>query len=426
MSEKVIYKKSMRPWLILIFCCLMQAFGFYTSSMMVSIFVTPLMTEFDCGLTPLQSYFTVQLLLSIPVLLLSGTVLKKIGAPVMVTLGAVCVGGSWMLLSFMPSLPMYYVVAALNAVYPWTCLYIIPVLINNWFYKNRALWISVAMAFSGVGSFFLSPFITGIVTSSGWNSAALLIGAVTLIVIGVAGIFVVRNSPIPMGLLPQGATQEDVEAMLAEEASKADEDLDLPGIEWKAAIKTPAFAMVFFAMLLIGVLSAFNTNVNPLVQNAGYGAAVAGFTMSAAAVGQIIGKPVAGFITDKWGAGWGNAFGFGLFAVGACLYLAALHITSVPLIYAAGFIAGCGVTVTLNMPALVTTDAFGLKDYAILYSIMASTRALGLALTNPVVASVVDGTGSYDGGLVIWIVAAILIIPVTFKGISMGKKLWNK
>ncbi|MGN0060186.1 MAG: MFS transporter, partial [Coriobacteriales bacterium] len=294
--------------------------------MMVSVFITPLIT-FGLSETaaPLLSYYTVQLLFSIPVLLFSGALLKKIGASWMVLAGAVLCGGSWIVFGFMPSMPMFYVTAALNSLYPLCSLFMIPVLINNWFYKNKGLWTSLALAFSGVGSFILSPVITNIIIDSGWQMAAISMGAILAIVLGLIGVLVIRLSPIPLGILPQGATQEDVEAMLAkQEAVESEQELNSPGVEWRRALKSPAFVVLAITMLLIGVLSAFNTNVNTIVQSAGYGAVVAGFTMSAAAVGQIIGKPIAGAIKDRFGAGAGNAFGFGFSAVGMLLYIAAL------------------------------------------------------------------------------------------------------
>ena len=421
------FKKSARPWIILICCCIMQALGFFIPSMMVSVFVKPLMAfGLSDTAAPLLSYYTVQLLFSIPVLLLGGSLLKKIGASWMVVIGAVCCGGSWIAFGLAPSMPMFYVTAALNSLYPLCSLFMIPVLINNWFYKNKGLWTSLALAFSGVGSFILSPFITDVIINSGWQTAAIGMGALLVIALGLIGIFVIRLSPIPLGILPQGATQEDVEEMLAKEAERDNTKmLDLPGVEWKKAIKSPAFVFIAITMLLIGVLSAFNTNVNTLVQSANYGAVVAGFTMSAAAVGQIIGKPIAGAIKDRFGAGAGNAFGFGVTAIGLVLYVAALYIHQDMLIYAAGFVTGTGITSTLNMPALITDDAFGLKDYETLYSIDSSLRALGLAITNPIMGTILDTTGTYLSGLFIWIAAAILVIPMAFIGVRMGHKLWK-
>ena len=405
----------------------MQALGFFIPSMMVSVFVKPLMAfGLSDTAAPLLSYYTVQLLFSIPVLLLGGSLLKKIGASWMVLVGAVCCGGSWIAFGLAPSMPMFYVTAALNSLYPLCSLFMIPVLINNWFYKNKGLWTSLALAFSGVGSFILSPFITDVIINSGWQTAAIGMGALLAIALGLIGIFVIRLSPIPLGILPQGATQEDVEEMLAKEAERDNTKmLDLPGVEWKKAIKSPAFVFIAITMLLIGVLSAFNTNVNTLVQSANYGAVVAGFTMSAAAVGQIIGKPIAGAIKDRFGAGAGNAFGFGVTAIGLVLYVAALYIHQDMLIYAAGFVTGTGITSTLNMPALITDDAFGLKDYETLYSLDSSLRALGLAITNPIMGTILDTTGTYLSGLFIWIAAAILVIPMAFIGVRMGHKLWK-
>ena len=428
MSEtQVQFKKSVRPWVILVCCCIMQALGFFIPSMMVSVFIKPLIAfGLSDTAAPLLSYYTVQLLFSIPVLLLGGSLLKKIGASWMVLAGAVLCGGSWIAFGLAPSMPMFYVTAALNSLYPLCSLFMIPVLINNWFYKNKGLWTSLALAFSGVGSFILSPFITDVIINSGWQTAAIGMGALLAIALGLIGIFVIRLSPIPLGILPQGATQEDVEEMLAKEAERDNTKmLDLPGVEWKKAIKSPAFVFIAITMLLIGVLSAFNTNVNTLVQSANYGAVVAGFTMSAAAVGQIIGKPIAGAIKDRFGAGAGNAFGFGVTAIGLVLYVAALYIHQDMLIYAAGFVTGTGITSTLNMPALITDDAFGLKDYETLYSLDSSLRALGLAITNPIMGTILDTTGTYLSGLFIWIAAAILVIPMAFIGVRMGHKLWK-
>lgn len=427
MNEPQVFRKSSRPWIILICCCIMQAIGFYVPSMMVSTFITPLITfGLSDTAAPLLSYYTVQLLFSIPVLLFGGALLKRIGASWMVLAGAVLCGGSWIAFGLMPSMPMYYVTAALNSLYPLCSLFMIPVLINNWFFKNKGLWTSIALAFSGVGSFILSPVITDIIINSGWQTAAITMGALLAIVLGLIGVLVIRLSPIPLGILPYGATQDDVEAILAQSQESSEEEVNRPGVAWKRAVKSPAFVMVAITMLLIGVLSAFNTNVNTIVQSAGYGAVVAGFTMSAAAVGQIIGKPIAGFIKDKLGAGAGNAFGFGIAAVGFCLYIASLYVHSELLVYAAGFIAGGGVTVTLSMPALITDDAFGLKDYETLYSISSSLRALGLAITNPIVGTLLDSSGEYLAGLVIWLVAAILVIPAAFVAIRLGHRLWKE
>lgn len=426
MNESVKFRKSSRPWVVLVCCCIMQGLGFFVPSMMVTIFVTPLI-QFGLSDTaaPLLSYFTVQLLFSIPVLLFGGALLKRIGARWMVFAGAVLCGGGWIAFGLAPSMPMFYVTAALNSLYPLCSLFMIPVLINNWFYKNKGLWTSVALAFSGVASFILSPVITDIIITSGWQTASISMGVALAGVLGIIALTVIRLSPIPLGILPQGATQEDVERMLAEKKDQKASMLKKPGVAWKKAVKSPAFYVVAIAMLLIGVLSAFNTNVNTLVQSAGYGAVVAGFTMSAAAVGQIIGKPISGAIKDKFGAGAGNAFGFGLAAVGLVLYIASLYVHTELLVYAAGFVTGTGITVTLNMPALITDDAFGLKDYETLYSINSSLRALGLAITNPIVGTILDTSGTYLTGLLIWVAAALLVIPMAIVGIRMGHKLWN-
>lgn len=427
LNNNMVFKKSFRPWIVLICCCIMQALGFFIPSMMVSTFITPLITwGLSETATPLLSYYTVQLLFSIPVLLFGGALLNKVGAKWMVLIGALCCGLSWVAFGLWPSMEMYYVTAALNSLYPLCSLFIIPVLINNWFFKNKGFWTSLALAFSGVGSFIMSPLITDIIINSGWQTAAISMGAILAIVLGLIGLCFIRLSPIPLGILPQGATQEDVQSILIKDAEKENEEkLDLPGVEWRKAIKSKAFIMLAITMLLIGIMSAFNTNVNTIVQSAGYGAVVAGFTMSAAAVGQIIGKPISGWIKDRWGAGAGNAFGFGLGALGMIIYMLALMIHMDMLCYVAGFVSGTGITVTLNMPALLTDDTFGLKDYDTIYSISSSLRALGLAMTNPIMGMFLDTTGSYMGGLIIWCIVSVLLVPAGFIAVKMGHKMWK-
>lgn len=427
-KDGIQYRKSIRPWIVLVCCCVMQGLGFFIPSMMVSTFITPLIAS---GLSetaaPLLAYYTVQLLFSIPVLLFTGALLKKIGAKWMVVAGALCCGLSWVAFGMWPSMEMYYVTAALNSLYPLCSLFIIPVIINNWFFKNKGLWTSLALAFSGVASFILSPVITDIIINSGWQTAAISMGCTLSIVIGLIGLFVIRLSPLPMGILPQGATQEDVEAILVKDQEKKDEDkLNLPGVDWKKALKSKAFVLLAITMLFIGIMSAFNTNVNTLVQTAGYGAVVAGFTMSAAAVGQIIGKPISGWIKDRWGAGAGNAFGFGLGAAGLIIYMCALYIHTDILCYVAGFVTGTGITVTLNMPALLTDDTFGLRDYDTLYSISSSLRAAGLAFTNLVMGMILDASGSYMTGLIIWAVVSILLVPLGFIAVRTGQRMWKR
>ena len=57
----------------------------------------------------------------------------------------------------------------------------VTVMINYWFNKNNGLMTSIAMGFSGLAAALLSPFLTGIITSSGWRTGYMTVAALTVL-----------------------------------------------------------------------------------------------------------------------------------------------------------------------------------------------------------------------------------------------------
>jgi len=78
-------------------------------------------------------------------------------------------------------------------------------LIGNWFEKRRGLAVSLALAGSCLGQFFLVPVFSTLVLGSGWRTTSLWIAGATLVLNLPLAFGVLRGDPKKFGLKPYGA-----------------------------------------------------------------------------------------------------------------------------------------------------------------------------------------------------------------------------
>ncbi len=86
--------------------------------------------------------------------------------------------------------------------------------LNQWFRRRRALAMSVASTGNGLGGLVLAPIVGVLVLTLGWQNAAIVSG-IAIIVVVVPLSLLVRRSPESMGLLPDGAPAQSVQAQRA-------------------------------------------------------------------------------------------------------------------------------------------------------------------------------------------------------------------
>lgn len=421
-----LYRKSNRCWAVLIGACLMTAVGFTVPITCWSIFVTPIINDFGLTYTQTSLYMVATTFAGMISMVIAPYVLKA-GAGKVVTISGIIASLAFFMIAAKPSAAMIVVAGFVGGLaYPLTSLYTAPVLIKNWFYKSQATMTGIAMAFIGVGGVILSPITSSLIAAHGWRYAMIVVACIVLVVQVCVGAFLVRLSPIPMGLLPHGATEEDIKD-LSSDATDRSKALDkLPGLKFGESWKTPVAWLMLLVFMGLGAMATVTNNVNPMIQNFGFDAAQAAIALSCASAGNITGKLVMGWASDKRGAEFGMSCGAVMAAAGFVGYLLSFTVVhSTVLMCVSAFIAGNGACMATMMPPLVGMDAFGPKDYDRIYGFFGAIRALMAALMSVMVGRMVDTSGSYMTTLVFWLVAAILCIPLAYLGVRVGRKRWS-
>ena len=422
MDETKTYRTSRKCWVVLLACCLTDAVGFTIGTTLFSVFLTPMKTAMELTMTQAQIYNTTCMACTI-ISTFFGDKFMRMGAGKMVAIMAAAEMIGYNLMGFFPSVATMAIAGCLGGIaYPLLSIYTVPVIVGNWFHSRQGTWISIGVACSGLGGLILSPFSTSLIATFGWQRALSLTSLVCLIPL-LCGIFIIRENPLDQGILPHGATLEDLEKDKEEkDAAKA---LELPGLTLKEALHSPAFYILAVSLFCIGITSGYAGNMNPIIQAAGYSATTAAAGLSAMSLGNLFCKPILGIMRDRLGAVLSGICGYMCLIIGFACILFSTAIGNTTFIIVTAFITGLGGGAGLIMPSLYTKDALGSKDFDRIYSIQMGIRACGCAVAAPLAGVMFDASGGYTTSIVMWMCAAAVIFIFGFIAVKLGRRAWG-
>jgi len=297
-----------------------------------------------------------------PFVLLSGTLLDRIGSRKTFLIGGAVTILGWVLLSTAQSpwqLYLYYgaLLALAVAMTHW-----VPLLATTrkWFVKRAGVVVSITASAWAVGHAIFLPVMTGMAASHGWRYTSWILGICFGAVIVICALFVIRDTPESMGLRPDG-----------EGAPPPVDDTAAAEVSWdiKRALKTPQFLLLFTAY------SIYNIGLNGLVfhvvawaTDLGSPEATAGIFATAFAVPMVIGTITGGWLGDKYGKT--RVMPIGLMISTAAMLFGWLGVNTQQglMVLAIGVGLGTGLQVSLYVPLL--GDFFGRARVGSLWGIL--------------------------------------------------------
>ena len=260
-------------------------------------------------------------------------------------------------------------------------------LVTKWFHRRRAMALSVASTGLSLGGVILTPLSAVMVESLGFKIAAPLIGVIFLVgVVPVAWMYL-RESPESMGLHVDGDLPESIDESVTSDPPQVIEG----GITFKEARRRKFFwgvslAYIFLMAAQVGGIAHQYGLARELLTEAETAIAVAILP-----VFSIIGRLIGGWIVDR--------VSIRKFAISMMILQAA----SLSLL-AGGFgiftlflgLAAFGATVgnLLMLQPLLIADAFGVKDYARIFSVSNLMSSWGTAMGPGVLGFVYATSGS--------------------------------
>lgn len=299
------------------------------------------------------------------------------------------------IISFFALSSLAYVAAVWQLFVAYACLGIgfsasslIPAttLVTRWFRKKRAMALSIASTGLSLGGVILTPLSVMLVESVGFETAAPLMGAMYVIgVVPVAWIWL-RPSPASMGLSVDGVSDPmvkdpaggDLVAASNTESTDFQETQEVvDGLSFRQARQGRFFwgvslAFIFLMMAQVGGIAHQYGLAREILSEAQTAMAIAILP-----VGSIVGRLIGGWLIDR--------MSIRLFA----LVMMVLQVASLSLL-AGGFsvlslcfgLAVFGTTVgnLLMLQPLLIAEAFGVRDYARIFSVSNLMSSCGTAI----------------------------------------------
>jgi MFS family permease len=266
-------------------------------------------------------------------------------------------------------------------------------LINAWFDRQRGLALGVASMGLSIAAVIAPPGLAMLIEAEGWRTGYYAL----------AGLALFAGLPAILMLLTDAPK------------SDAGQTVRRSGGQAGPALRSRDFWLLAFALAFMAIPgSGFLSQMSPLVQEEGVGAAAAAIAVSAYAAGQIVGRLIAGAMLDRYSAQW-VAFLFTAVPAIGFAALAATHGTLAFALFAAAMI-GVQQGAETDLFAYFVSRRFGLANYGAIYGALIGLGWIGTAGGVIGFGWSHDATGSYQAaqivGVALFMVAAVLIAAV--------------
>lgn len=329
--------------------------------------------------------------------------LRVVGPRAIVIYGGTFTALALLGFSFASSLAMLYVLAmVLGLTFSISTVMVASVLVGNWFETSRGTVLGAVMAVAGLGGIVMGFVMPPVVSAGGFPAGFRLLAALLLVLTVGPGIFLIRSHPSDVGLLARGAVRSERDDGV---------QVTVPGVPRSVAFRSPQFAALILAIVLVTSVHAVQQHLAPLMTERGVSLAAAGSLVSVLALVSIFGTITVGTLNDRVGTLPAAMFALTCQLVSmAAFFLASGYL---PLALSTTLFA-LGASLPLVLVPILVMLLFGPRDYAQILGPAMAAGAVGIALGTPLWGLAVDRSGSYDVGLVVagavTVVAAALLV----------------
>jgi MFS family permease len=320
-------------------------------------------------------------------------VIERRDVRIVIAAGGIVAGTALALLGQVQELWQLYLVDALLAVGN-TCCFLVPctTVVTRWFHRRRSVALSIASSGISVGGLVFTPLASTLIDHLGISSASLILG-VTWAGVVVPTATAIWPDPASRGEWPDGdepaVASTDVESQAA-------------GVPYEEAIHSR-----FFRVLVIAYVFGLTAQVGALIHlynrvsdDAGKG--IAGAAVLCVALSSVVFRLLGGLVAERVSLRRLTVTMFVIQGVSLAILAGA---SSSGALLAGSVLFGATIGNTLMLQPLLIAEAFGVRDYARIYSLNLLWTTLGVAGGPFVLGVIHDLTGGYTTPFV---VAAVL------------------
>lgn len=366
----------------------------------LGLFVIPIVNDLHFTRAAFSLYFTIAALAMTFAAPVVGKLMERFDIRAVVGACTAILGISFAMLSQCSTLTQFYILAAIVGI-GHAGSHIIPVstMINNWFRVRRGLAMGIVFTATGIGGMIAQPAGEWLIRSYGWRSTYLILGIIIFLVSTPTAIFIMRKSPADMGQAPDGIPDAEAGAEGGAEGGES-------GLTIGEFAGTASFWLLAVMILLLNVLnSGIQFHLNAHFVDLGHSSAFAAAMVSLYLGMTVVGKLALGRISDTKGLTFGLVMFCGILSFGIAL-LFGTRLAWIAIVW--GIVYGIGNAVQTVMPPLMTAACAGLRQYSIIFAVLAIFQTLGAGAGAPISGFIYDSTGSYNLSFGIYIIISVL------------------
>ena len=353
-----------------------------------TLFTGPLNQKLGTTLPELQFTFSLLIILQTFFSPFQAFLVDRFGPKLLISIGAIMSGGSWVLAAQAQSLTALYFTYGVIGGFGTGIIYVgIIGLMVRWFPDRRGLATGLAAAGYGFGAFFTSFPIDSMIKSSGYAHTLLVFGIIQA-VFGVAAALGLRVPP--EDYRPVGYDPETVQIEMQSRRSYSPREM----------LQNPIFYVLFIMMAMMSTSGLMVvSNVGPFAKEfkvadvlvLGMAALPLSLTLSRVTNG--LTRPFFGWVSDHIGRESTMALAFALEAVAILILFAFLDHPAMFVVLTGLVFFGWGEIFSL-FPATLT-DTFGPKYASTNYGFLYIAQGVGSILGGPAAAYLKQQTGSW-------------------------------
>lgn len=265
--------------------------------------------------------------------------------------------------------------------------------IASWFSLRRGTALGVAMMGASLSGMVMPVLMGELVAALGWRAAARALVALPLLFAPL--LLLVVDEPTARGLHPDGLAQAPGASAIAA--------VD-PG--FLRILAAPATWLIAFCFAL-----ALTPNAGIVVQiyeharDLGLERSAMGLAVTVMAAGGGLGKPVYGWLADRFGTRRSIVLALGLMILGLALFLRA---SDAPSLLAAGCVFGLGYAGLMPLQVALAAEIFGVEVLGRVLGVMGLLIAPLTIAVHPLMGWIHDATGSYALAFQLFIGSCVL------------------
>jgi MFS family permease len=389
-----------------------------------SIILKALMAQFNSGRGPVSIAYSISLASAGISGLFIGKLVTKHSPRRFLIWGSLLGGLSLLALSLAPNLWYVYVLFLINGA-SVACAGVIPsfTILSRWFKRRWGTAIGLTMTSFAAGGMILSPINGFILENFGWRYTFMFAGALYLVLNIPLFLWIVKDSPEQLGLLPDGdppgRTSPSVATASVSQA-RGGAETSLLGYLKKYRIWLIGMGFAFASLGDMAVTQHQVSFITDMNVSAALAASALGFTLGLSGTGRLI----AGWLADRFSARYVSIL-FMLIALAGIMIL--MQANTMSRVWLFVIVYGLGTGASTTMLPMVITDIFGVVSFSVIFSLLDVFYKFGAIVGTPMAGFIFDATGSYH--LVFTIVAIFYTTTMVCLYFAFGarpKPLWKK